>query len=218
MEQMVFHYERIVVKLPYQLGGGCWLYPVKIIQRFHRCHIVGSRTNATDIRHNPGQLLHRSTQTKNLKPSELHHLPVGIFYIALIVQKDLDFPMSLKSGYWIYSYLFGHIAPLSYPTYFLAPFFCNIEAGSENRYRYATGSITWSIILAISSSLCASKIDASAETNLAPESTPPSTGPKHPRHGILIFMQASPQPSRVAGPRQIIPWARKQTSGSASTS
>ena len=57
-------------------------------------------------------------------------------------------------------------------------------------------------------------IEATIDRALAPWSTTPSTGPKHPRHGWLARMQVSPQPVRVAGPRQITPWSRKHFSGS----
>ena len=39
-----------------------------------------------------------------------------------------------------------------------------------------------------------------------------------PVQGMFASMQTAPQPARVAGPRQTKPWARRQTSGSATTS
>ena len=56
-----------------------------------------------------------------------------------------------------------------------------------------------------------------ADSAFAPWSTTPLVGPMQPVQGMFPPGQAAPQPARVAGPRQMSPWASRQRSGSMST-
>jgi hypothetical protein len=61
--------------------------------------VVGTRTNAADLRRNPGQLFHRTPFTKLLESPELDDLEVSVGYIPFIIEKNVDLSVPFEPGY-----------------------------------------------------------------------------------------------------------------------
>jgi hypothetical protein len=59
-----------------------------------RGHVMSSGSDAADPGNDPGKFLHGSPQTEDLKSSQLRDLEVGIFNVSLVVQKNLNLPVS----------------------------------------------------------------------------------------------------------------------------
>jgi hypothetical protein len=59
-----------------------------------RGQMVCRGSDAADSGNDPGKFLHGSPQTEDLKSSQLRDLEVGIFNVSLVVQKNLNLPVS----------------------------------------------------------------------------------------------------------------------------
>jgi hypothetical protein len=59
-----------------------------------RGHVMSSGSDAADPGNDPGKFLHGSPQTEDLKSSQLRDLEVSIFNVPLVVQKNLNLPVS----------------------------------------------------------------------------------------------------------------------------
>jgi hypothetical protein len=67
---------------------------VNSINGLTRGHVMSSGSDAADSSNDSRKLLHWSSQTEDLESSQLRDLKVSIFYIPLVVQKNLNLPMS----------------------------------------------------------------------------------------------------------------------------
>jgi hypothetical protein len=87
-----------------------------------RGQMVRRRSDAADSGNDSGKFLHRPSQTEDFESSQLRDLKISIFHIPLVVQKNLDLPMSFQSGDRINRYRFHKNL-----------FFLNAEAGKPKR-------------------------------------------------------------------------------------
>ena len=68
---------------------------VNAIYGLTRGQVMCRRSDAADPGNDPWKLLHWSSQTEDFESSQLRDLKVSIFYIPLVVQKNLNLPVSL---------------------------------------------------------------------------------------------------------------------------
>jgi hypothetical protein len=111
-----------IEKLPELLGSPWRIGLVNSVNGLTRGQMVCRRSDATDSGNDSGKLLYRSSQTEDLESSELRDLKVSIFHVPLVVQKNLDLPMSFQSGDRINRYRFHENL-----------FFLKAEAGKPKR-------------------------------------------------------------------------------------
>ena len=109
VDKMVFHVEGVVLELPDQLCGERRFHPVNLVEGLRRRHVVRRRADAADIRHDPRHLFDGPAQAKPLEAPQLGHLEIGVLHVPLVVEKDLDLPVTLQSRYRIYRYSFAHL-------------------------------------------------------------------------------------------------------------
>jgi hypothetical protein len=77
---------------------------VNCISGLTRGHVMCARSDTTDARNDARKLLDRTALAKALKPPQLGDLKVGVLHLALVVQKNLNLPMSLQAGDGIYGH------------------------------------------------------------------------------------------------------------------
>ncbi len=108
MDEMVFHEERVVLKLAHELRRCGRLDAVDLVHGLGRCHVVGRRADAAYIRRDPRHLLHGPADAEALEAPKLRHLKIGVLHIPIVVQEDLDLTVPLQPRYRIYRDSFTH--------------------------------------------------------------------------------------------------------------
>ncbi len=110
VEEVVFGHEGKKRQFPQHLGRGRRLDLPQVVEAFGRCDVVRCGAHATDTRCNARHLLGRAAETEGLEPAQLRNLQEGAMHLAVVIEEDFDFAVSLEAGDGIDGDAFVHCA------------------------------------------------------------------------------------------------------------
>src|SRR4030042_3805621 len=90
-----------VEQLPQFLGGGGRVCMVDCIGGLTRGHMMGTRSDAADTRHDARQFFYGPALAELLKAAKLRYLEVGILNLTVTIEKNLYLAVSFKPGYGV---------------------------------------------------------------------------------------------------------------------